>query len=128
MILRNNITSSSSTSIWYFPCNGLLITEIQFAISSLDRLKSVECVPVILKDFLDRLRDGSGIHSELLWKRGQDVEIHILQGTPLSPPKINANVILMEMTYEDEVSIKMFLDLMTFTLIAYVHRYLSVFK
>lgn len=65
----------------------------------------MEYVPIILRDFLEELKTGSRIPSESIWQTEQDVEIHLTQGTPLSPPKNKANVVILEMTREDEVSV-----------------------
>lgn len=65
----------------------------------------MEYVPIVLKDFLEGLKNGSRIPSESLFQTEQDVEIHLTQGTPLSLPKNNANVVILEMTREDEVSV-----------------------
>ncbi len=64
----------------------------------------MEFVPVILGEFLEELKTGSRIPSESIWKT-DDVEIHLTQGTPLSPPKNKANIVILEMTLEDEVSV-----------------------
>ena len=70
------------------------------------RLDSVESIPLILHEFLEDLKDTNRVGSvESLWSRGEEMEIRMIQGTPLSPPKTNANVIILEMTNEDEVNI-----------------------
>ena len=77
------------------------------------RLDSVESIPLILHEFLEDLKDTNRVGSvESLWSRGEEVEIRMIQGTPLSPPKTNANVIILEMTNEDEVNIKMYCTLL----------------
>ncbi|KAL9951328.1 hypothetical protein ACROYT_G043972 [Oculina patagonica] len=66
------------------------------------RLASVESVPIVLQDFLDELRTGIRPLDESIWQTETEVEIHLSQGTPLSPPKNNGNVIILEMTSGDE--------------------------
>ena len=66
----------------------------------------MESIPLILHELLEDLKDTNRVGSvESLWSRGEEVEIRMIQGTPLSPPKTNANVIILEMTNEDEVNI-----------------------
>lgn len=73
----------------------------------------MESIPLILHEFLEDLKDTNRVGSvESLWSRGEEVEICMIQGTPVSPPKTNANVIMLEMTNEDEVTIKMYCTLL----------------
>lgn len=73
----------------------------------------MESIPLILHEFLEDLKDTNRVGSvESLWSRGEEVEICMIQGTPVSPPKTNANVIMLEMTNEDEVNIKMYCTLL----------------
>ena len=67
------------------------------------RLDNLEYVPAILNEFLEDLREGSKTRSQSIWHKGSTLEIHLQQGTPLSPPKNNANVVLMEMHDDGEV-------------------------
>ena len=68
---------------------------------------------MILHEFLEDLKDTNRVDSvESLRSRGEEVEIRMIQGKPLSPPKTNANVIVLEMTNEDEVNIKMYCTLL----------------
>ena len=72
----------------------------------------MESILLILHEFLEDLKDTNRVGSvESLWSRGE-VEICMIQGTPLSPLKTNANVIILEMTNEDEVNIKMYCTLL----------------
>ena len=88
-------------------------TSVKFYFFKNTRLDSVESIPLILHEFLEDLKDTNRVGSvESLWSRGEEVEIRMIQGTPLSPPKTNANVIILEMTNEDEVNIKMYCTLL----------------